>query len=347
MPPNKELKLIVDKFDVAQCTSIDSIDQGLINETFIVETAKDKYILQKLHKIFPIAVTENMKAVTEYLNQHNKTTPLLIHTNEGNIIFEHNNFLWRMMTFIEGESFDTIPNVEYAKEAGILVGEFHKLLDGLNYNFKHKFENWHDTDFHMNSLRETAKHYEKTEKGGQLSSLKNKILSSYDLLEKVDFSNNGIVHGDLKINNIRFAKDNNKALCLIDLDTLQRGDIVAELGDASRSWCNKGEGKPKTLINFDLDLFQAMMAGYILGNNGLTDLNKLLKVPDSTSQIALELSSRFLKDAYTESYFKLDKNNYATLFEQNFMEATRQFELSQDINRKKEEAVEIIKKLIT
>ena len=44
--------------------------------------------------------------------------------------------------------------------------------------------------------------------------------------------------------------------------------------------------------------------------------------------------------------FKLDTNNYETLFEQNLIEATRQFELSQDINRKKNEAIEIIEKLI-
>ena len=47
-----------------------------------------------------------------------------------------------------------------------------------------------------------------------------------------------VVHGDPKISNIVFARDTNRAVCLIDLDTLTRMPVALELGDALRSWCN-------------------------------------------------------------------------------------------------------------
>ena len=46
------------------------------------------------------------------------------------------------------------------------------------------------------------------------------------------------MHGDPKISNLMFARDSDRGLCLIDLDTLGPMPIALELGDALRSWCN-------------------------------------------------------------------------------------------------------------
>ena len=48
-----------------------------------------------------------------------------------------------------------------------------------------------------------------------------------------------IIHGDLKLNNIRFDETGNKAIAIVDLDTLGVSKIVIDIGDAIRSWCHK------------------------------------------------------------------------------------------------------------
>jgi Ser/Thr protein kinase RdoA (MazF antagonist) len=47
-----------------------------------------------------------------------------------------------------------------------------------------------------------------------------------------------VVHGDPKISNLVFAPDADRALCMLDLDTLGTMALPFELGDALRSWCN-------------------------------------------------------------------------------------------------------------
>jgi len=340
-----KLKLIAEKFDIGKCLSVAPVAQGLINETFVVEANKGKYILQKLHKIFSVDIVENIRVVTEHLLTNKETTPIIIKTNSGENILTQYDCNWRMMTFVDGNSFDKIPDALHAKEAGILVGRFHNILANLEYDFKSEFKNWHNTAFYISRLKETADKYKNTKKYLELEKLKDDILYEYNGQHQIIFSGNNVVHGDLKINNLMFDT-NSKALCLIDLDTLHQADILAELGDAVRSWCNSVEGISEVSSEFDLHTFEAMMSGYISENKNLISAEKLLSVPNAAAQIALELSARFLEDAYAESYFKLDKSNYKTLLEQNFTEAEKQFNLYKDINKKASKAEKIIKNLL-
>ncbi|MCO4745681.1 MAG: phosphotransferase, partial [Proteobacteria bacterium] len=110
-----------------------------------------------------------------------------------------------------------------------------------------------------------------------------------------------VVHGDLKISNLRFQ--GGEAIALIDLDTLARGTLDAELGDALRSWCNTaGEDAPPT---FDLDVLGAAMRGYASEAEGVTDA-EWESVVSGTMRIAVELAARFAADALERNYFGFD-----------------------------------------
>ena len=138
-----------------------------------------------------------------------------------------------------------------------------------------------------------------------------------------------IVHGDLKVSNVRFA--GRDAVALIDLDTVSRGPLDAELGDAFRSWCNPAaEDDPAPV--FALDLFAAAVEGYAAGGgrHGPTD-DEWASIVPGVERITLELSARFAVDALEERYFGWDATRFATRGEHNLVRATNQLALARQI----------------
>jgi Ser/Thr protein kinase RdoA (MazF antagonist) len=112
-----------------------------------------------------------------------------------------------------------------------------------------------------------------------------------------------VIHGDLKISNIRFAGD--RAVALIDLDTWQKGTLDVELGDAMRSWCNRS-GEDDEEATIDVDVFAAAMQGYAEGAPRFATDPEWSGLAPGLERIALELAMRFARDALEESYFGFD-----------------------------------------
>ena len=72
-----------------------------------------------------------------------------------------------------------------------------------------------------------------------------------------------VCHNDTKLNNILFSKKENKALCLIDLDTLMKGHFYYDFGDAIRTIVNTApeDEQDHTKITFENTLFEAFING--------------------------------------------------------------------------------------
>ena len=127
-----------------------------------------------------------------------------------------------------------------------------------------------------------------------------------------------VVHGDPKISNFIFSSSEDRALCLIDLDTLSSDRIVIDIGDALRSWCQV-RGDESTA--FDKDIFSAFLQGYILSADFLTK-QEISAIIDGVRIVTLDLCARYITDAFQETYFKLDYSKYSSLFEQNSKKAS-------------------------
>jgi Ser/Thr protein kinase RdoA (MazF antagonist) len=120
-----------------------------------------------------------------------------------------------------------------------------------------------------------------------------------------------IVHGDPKISNVMVAARADRALCLIDLDTLARMPIALELGDALRSWCNPAtEDAPEA--RFVRPFYAAAVEGYAAAARGLLTREEWATFADGTLTITVELAARFCADALHERYFRWDPSRYAS-----------------------------------
>ena len=308
--------------------SAEPILTGLINQTYLVKTSTGPYVLQKLHSVFAPEVNQNILAVTDYLASKNFLTPRLIKTDAGDLWVLENNTCWRILSFIDGQSFDQLQNPDMAYSAGSLVGRFHKTLFDFQYDYCAVRKNVHDTASYLKRLRENLKKHSKHVFFKRVSPIAVKLLEATQKIPDLWVLPKRHSHGDLKISNLLF--EGQKAICLIDLDTLGKLPWPIEMGDAFRSWCNlKGEDQSKS--NFDLDIYHAALTGYqeqVWDCWTQPEKDALL---DGIKLIPLELCARFMIDIFEDRYWKWDSKRFESRAEHNWVRAMGQWSLYEDI----------------
>ena len=332
-------------FNIKNVVNLSKINTGLINDTYLIETQRKKYILQKLHKIFKPSVQKDIHKITTLLNDMGLITPLVIKTHTNKLYATLPTGYWRCFTFIPGVCFDKIVNVEQAYSAGKLLGKFHDALSNHNYKFEHKIKNFHNTKKILNELKKLLKNLPNNSKYADILSIGQDIINVYKRIDKkIALLPDRIIHGDPKINNILFTPDAKKALCLLDLDTLGKNKIILDIGDAVRTWCNEATEDDVINTKFNFKIFKQLILGYIETANFITK-KELDAIIEGVETILIEQIARFLTDAIKESYYVLQKEKYNTLYEQNKASALAQKKLFEDFQHYKPKITKFIKTL--
>ncbi|MDP7037926.1 MAG: phosphotransferase [Myxococcota bacterium] len=336
--------LVLAEFEVSPESTIERIRIGNINKTYFIYQGEKQYILQELNPIFNPAIHYDIVSVTEHLSAHGFLTPHIQKTRQNELWFtDSKGHVWRMYDYIVGHIHSRAPSPEICFEAGHLAGRFHTCLSRLEYQFQSNRLGVHDFNRHLSHLKSVIETHKRHDAYDDVASLANKIIAKSEELESHIDGDKHIAHGDLKLNNFVFS-DEGKALCLIDLDTLGPMDLLFELGDAFRSWCNP-QGENAEDSEFDLDCFETGICGYWKSAHSLWKKEDLLRVPMCVERISLELSARYCADALEESYFAWDRENYASAAEHNFQRALGQFHLSESVKGRRVAAEATIKAL--
>jgi Ser/Thr protein kinase RdoA (MazF antagonist) len=248
---------------------------------------------------------------------------------------------WRVITYVDGVSVDKIDGPARAHAAGAMAARFHGAVVDLSHDYKHVRRGAHDTRQHLVKLAMALASNRAHRLFEAVEPLARSILDAGPLLPPLLVEQPmRHCHGDLKISNVLFDRaDTGRAVCLVDLDTLQRLPWCLEMGDAMRSWCNP-HGEDVVDATVDASLFQAACDGYFgaAGGPSLTPAERGALV-DGTRTIALELAARFCADALHESYFGFDATKFATRGEHNLLRARGQWSLAQDIKARRSELV--------
>jgi Ser/Thr protein kinase RdoA (MazF antagonist) len=305
---------------------------GLINDTYLVTGRDGPLVLQRVNPIFPPAVQDNIEAVTTCLARQGLQTPRLVRTRAGALCVEAPSGVWRVMTFVEGASFDVIASPAQARAAGALVARFHRALEGLSFTFAGLRTGVHDTARHFARLAEARATLRSHRLFAEVDALGAALLAAAERLPPLPALPDRVCHGDLKFNNVRFAgaapPAAEEAVCLIDLDTVGPGALAFELGDAWRSWCNRnGEDQPEAAL--DLEVFASSLDGYRSGLGRALGFEERQALLLGVEWVSLELSARFAADALFESYFGWDPARFPGRGEHNLVRARSQFSLHQ------------------
>ena len=303
---------------------------GHIHDTFRVETKegeKDNYILQRLNdKIFKDipSLQHNIERVTFHLRNKLSEIPgsdikreclILIPSRDGKswIIDEDGNY-WRMYIFISNhKSYDIVDSPDKAFEGGKAIGRFQAMLTDMpGEPLSETIPHFHDIESRLDIFERTIK----ADPAGRVASVSEEVNQYLERGEEMKtilkLGRAGkiplrITHNDTKFNNI-LLDENDKALCVIDLDTVMPGYVHYDFGDAIRTVTNTAAEDEKDLskIRMDINLFKAYARGY-LSETGKT-LNHVEKeyLAFAPKLITYTIGLRFLTDFIDgDNYFKI------------------------------------------
>lgn len=315
------------------------LGHGLINQTWLVDDSRAPLVLQRLNPVFPPEINLDIEAVTAHLAGQGLPTPRLVRTRAGEPWCAAGGDCWRALTYVHGTAPDCMGDVAMAREAGTLLGRFHRAVAGFDQPLHGNRSGIHDTPRHLAALREALVSHRAHPAWADIAPLGQAILAESARLGSLPASlPERLVHGDPKLNNLLFDRATGVGLCLVDLDTLGRMPLVLELGDALRSWCNPA-GEDGDPVVFSLPFFKAAIGGYATVTGDWLLPAERDHVVTATETIVLELAARFCADALNESYFGWNPARYPTRSEHNRQRALRQLALFHSLQGQREAAV--------
>lgn len=329
---------VLDAYDLGEIDNIEQIADGLIHQTYKIESTAGDFVLQKLHPLLGTKeIGQDFLAVTTHLSEKRFPAAQAVLTKNGDILAHDGEASWRMQTFVDGRTYSQLSDPAMARESGRIYAQLHNALSDMKYEFQSELK-LHETQKILDGFQETLKVWEgeqmleeglREEVDFLLAELPEQMLPD-DLPQRV-------IHGDPKISNILFC--DGKAVSVIDLDTCNRHTALVDIGDAFRSWCGKEEDDRNN--TFDLELFAAGWEGYAQGAAFLTDQERAL-VPQAIACITLELAMRFLDDVFNDNYFGYDPKRYASRREHNLARVHGQIALYKDFKRRFEEVKAVV-----
>jgi Ser/Thr protein kinase RdoA (MazF antagonist) len=338
---------------------------GHIHDTFRVvngEKGKDDYILQRLNnKIFRNIpeLQHNIEGVTVHLRNKLLRIPgsdikreclTLIPSKDGKTwtVDKHGNF-WRMYIFISNHhSYNVVDNPQKAFEGGKAIGRFQAMLSDMPGGAL--FETipfFHDIEKRLLTLNVKIKE----DPAGRVASVAREIDEVMKRAEEMriilKLGREGsiplrITHNDTKFNNI-LLDENDKALCVIDLDTVMPGYVHYDFGDAIRTAASTAteDEKDLTKVNMNINLFRAYAEGFL--SETAATLNEVEKeyLAFAPRLITYTIAVRFLTDYIDgDTYFKIHYDL------QNLQRSRTQLRLVMSMEEQYSQMREIIRNLV-
>jgi len=266
------------------------LTDGYINDTFLVlSEGQPFYILQRVnHLVFKNVegLMNNVQNALEFLEDDDYHKITLVKTRFGLRYFKDDRggtAYWRLMTYIDqSTAYNTTENVDIAFEAGRIIGKFHLLLTDANIDsYIDTIPRFHDLDLRKGQFNEALKNADQKKK--EIAS--KDIQFAIKTLIKLGSMDPGMLpvrvcHNDTKLNNILFSKKTDKALCLIDLDTIMKGNFHFDFGVAIRSIVNTApeDEQEHSKITFKKPLFEAFVKG-IASNKSFLSQEEINALP--------------------------------------------------------------------
>ncbi|MEZ4331517.1 MAG: aminoglycoside phosphotransferase family protein [Myxococcota bacterium] len=304
---------------------------GLLHQSFHVRAGDVEYVLQRVAAVFAPEIHANIRAVTDHLVARGLAAPRLLPTRQGErsaVVEGHGR--WRLMEHLGGVAFDRIESPAQARSAGALVGRFHAALADFDRPLQPMGIPFHDTPYYRSELRGALARHAGHRLHAPMAVLAQKVFDAFDAMGPPVATRTRVIHGDLKLSNVLFegvsGPARTRAVALVDFDTLMRGALWMELGDAWRSWCNAA-GEDARAPRFDLEVFAASCEGFAEGYGAPLDPAEVASLETAPERITLELCARFATDALEERYFGWDAQRFPAAGEHNALRAEVQWQL--------------------
>lgn len=323
---------------------------GLLHQTVHLRArAGGRFVLQRLSDVFSPSIHDNIAQVSAHLRSKGLKSLELQPTRDGHLFLDLGEAgHWRLLSRIEGVSFDRAQSVEQIESAGEAVGRFHAALDDFTAPLAPMGMPFHDTDHFRSRLGSVLANHPVAGERDAVARLRESLDGGFEELGAPAETPLRVIHGDLKISNVLFASaeppGRDHAVALIDLDTLMRAPLWTEWGDAWRSWCNV-RSEDELDARFDQAVFEASLIGFRRGYGRSISPEERASLVDATERIALELAVRYATDALEQRYFAWNPERFESAHAHNLHRARGQqalYEAARGLRSSRVEAIEAL-----
>ena len=340
--------------------SYTTMKSGNINATYCVAFRREdatlkSYIFQRINtRVFknPVEIMENIDRVTEHIRAKKEGgVSLHFHHSAGglNYMLDDENAFWRVMNYIDSETYDISDDLSVIYETGVAFGQFQLRLSDFDGSALHEtIPNFHNTKKRLDDLFAAASR-NAAGRADVVAAELAYIASVREQAERlsVAFARGEfparVTHNDTKCNNVLFDKKTKKPLVVIDLDTVMPGMSMYDFADAVRFIANTvvEDEADTSKVFFDTAKFRAFAKGFIGATHGTLAPIEIQSLVKATYAITIELAARFLDDYITgDKYFKCVYPKH------NLVRTRCQLQLAKDIFRKWDELEWIVRDVI-
>lgn len=323
--------------------TIAQIGTGHIHRTYKL-TGERSFVLQRVNKnVFknPEIIASNLRTASDYLKVNFPQYPFFT-CNQSvrgkEMEYDEDGYPWRLFPYVENTI--TIDKVSTVVEAFSAASEFARLtcyLDKIDVSrFGDTIPQFHDLALRYREFETALSQATRGRKEAARKTIKKAtqfypLAERYSVLIKSGSLRLRITHNDTKINNILFDKGRDKAVGVIDLDTLMPGYFIYDLGDMIRTFvCPVSEEeKDFSKIVFRSEIYDAVISGYLSQMERVMSGEEQSAIPFAGKMMTYIMALRFLADYLNGNTY------YHTVYpEQNLVRATNQLRLLEILSEK-------------
>ena len=351
----EQLLNILDQFQLDEkVVSAEPFVNRHINDTMKVTNEKEKikYVLQRInHLIFTNVdmLQNNIHVVTTHIRKKleekgetdiDRKVLTFLPTKDGKKYYFDGDSYWRVCLFIpRSKSYEEVtPELSY--EAGKAFGDFQTMLSDIpEGTLGETIPDFHNMEFRLRQfheavaanpagrLEEVKDLVEEIEKRAEAMCIQERLYREGQLKKRTN-------HCDTKVNNMMFDADNDKVLCVIDLDTVMPGFVLSDIGDFIRSGANTGAEDDENLdnVNVNMEIFKAYTRGYMEKAKAFLTPTEIKLLPYGGRLLTYMQTVRFLTDYINgDTYYKIHSPKH------NLIRTKAQFKLLQSLEAHAEE----------
>ncbi len=317
--------------------SLAAYGSGHINSTYLAVCDDGaRYILQQINTaVFhdPEALMQNIELVTSHLRARvsdPRGVLRIIPSRGGGSFVVENGKYWRVYALVSDSVCYQAADRTLFYESAVAFGRFQNLLADFPVSqLIETIPHFHDTPARFNAFLRAVERNASGRRGQAQSEIEFVLSHESFMHTLTDLQKSGglpvrVTHNDTKINNVLFDAKTNRALCVIDLDTVMPGLSVNDFGDAIRFGASTAAEDERNLsrVHFDIGLYGAYVEGYLSTCGRSLTKAETAMLPVGAKMMALECGMRFLADHIEgDGYFHISREN------QNLDRARTQFQL--------------------
>ena len=331
--------------------SAEAYGSGHINDTWLIRFAhsdrRKRYVLQRINGyVFsnPVHVSENIDRVCRHISESEPSAHLPgqkdfvpIRTRGTNSYWqEPGGDAWRLWPFIYGaRTVNAVESPDQAREAAAAFGWFQRLVEDLPGPPLHEtIRGFHDTMWRLEQFRRALDQDSQNRAGSCGPEIEFALAAELHINRFSQLVSAGdlpvrVAHNDAKINNVMLEEKTDKAICVIDLDTVMPGLVHFDFGDMIRTMTVSAAEDTVDLgsVAVDMRLYAAITEGYLGATGKMLSETEIENLPDAGRIITIETGLRFLTD-----YLQGDRYFRTSRPAQNLDRCRTQFALARSID---------------